>query len=986
MIFLNKIIVNGFKSFATKTAINFDKEMSGIVGPNGSGKSNIVDAIRWVLGEKSNKNLRSKVSEDVIFHGSEDNKSNNFAEVTLEFNNYNNFLHFNGKKLIITRKLIKGQLENEYYINSESCRLKDIQNIFLDTGLTKGSLGIISQGTVQWFVDAKPEDRRTIFEDAAGIGSYTKKRDDANNQLNKVQENLNRVNDIINELSNSLNKLKCQAEKAKLYNEKIKQLKILDITIMVKDLKFYTENLQKLKDKVEDAKDKINVFTPSLTELIHSISFAREKEDIADKNIETLTQEFNDLVQKINHLEIKKSSLHSQFLTDLNSENIDKKINAFKNLINSTKFTINDAKNNVEKLTSSISTYNEIINNLTKKRDEISHEIDCQTRRLIEIRTIIKQIIDSSKNNNLIDSGIRAVIDNKSALTGIVGLVSENLKFQNKYSTAISVALGKNINNIIVEKKVDAENAIDFLKMNQSGKATFLPIDSIKPKIIRPEHIELISSNAGYLGIAKDLIEYDQKFDDVFGFLLGNIIIANDLQSALLLSRLTYQLYRVITLDGDFVSPGGSVTGGYNNKNSSINQINSQVKLDELNAEYPIVNEKCINLRKELEIVIADLNEANSKQSERKILLSHYEEILKTNENQLIKYESDYKQLLKSTNKQIVDADLDENKIASELANLNNKKNKIFEELNVNRSSKALYKSQIYDQEAKLNQIRFQVDEARDVLAKNQAEVVKCESIIENNKSQINKNYHMTIEYAMNNYQNELPMSDYDAREIINKLRDEISRLGSINMDAINELEDNQKRYNDLISQQDELKLAKSNIEKVIVELDNKAKESFAMTIDNVNKTLPSVFNYLFGGGKCEVKYTNPDDILTSGIDVIVAPFGKKITRLSLLSGGEKSLVALSILFTILKIKNLPLIILDEAESALDPANVERFANMIQEASEKTQFIVITHRPGTMERCNMLYGATMQTKGITSIYHVELSQAKQDFANNNQES
>ena len=396
MIFLKKFIANGFKSFASKIDVEFKNTMSGIVGPNGSGKSNIIDAIKWVMGEKSNKMLRGKVSEDVIFHGSKEHAASKFAEITLEFDNSNHALHIDSKDVIITRRLTRGTGVNEYFLNGEQCRLKDIQDIFLDTGLSKGSLGIISQGTVQWFVDAKPEERRTIFEDASGIGLYTKKRDDANKQLQHTQENLNRISDITNELHNSLIKLQKQADKAKIYVEKQKELKQLDITIMVKDLKYFTERLKVISKDVEDAKDKLQVFEPNTKELIQSLEFAKEKAAQADKNIEMLTNEFNEIIEKINKLEIRKSSIQSKMETDLSSDNLQKKIEAYKNLISSTTFTIEDAKANIQKLKESIDTYNEIVGSLTIRRNELNNKANGY--KISNPLEYIKQVQDLGKS------------------------------------------------------------------------------------------------------------------------------------------------------------------------------------------------------------------------------------------------------------------------------------------------------------------------------------------------------------------------------------------------------------------------------------------------------------------------------------------------------------------------------------------------------------------------------------------------------------
>jgi chromosome segregation protein len=318
--------------------------------------------------------------------------------------------------------------------------------------------------------------------------------------------------------------------------------------------------------------------------------------------------------------------------------------------------------------------------------------------------------------------------------------------------------------------------------------------------------------------------------------------------------------------------------------------------------------------------------------------------------------------------------------LEEEIAKLNTNKDKVTQSLNVSRQNKTIHKAKVDDLEAKLTELRFLIDKHRDTVAGHETEKVRCEAVIENARNKINQNYHMTIEYAIEHYNDELPMSDNQARETISKLQSEIDRLGSINMEAIEELEDKQKRYDELLEQQKELEKAKNDIVEAIRELDNKAKEDFTRTIDAVNNTLPNVFKYLFGGGTCRVEYVDPENVLTSGIDVTANPPGKNVVHLNLLSGGEKTLVALSILFAILKNKSFPLVILDEAESALDPANVERFGNIIHENSNKTQFVVITHRPGTMERCDVLFGATMQTKGVTSLFKVSLAQAKNEFS------
>jgi chromosome segregation protein len=577
------------------------------------------------------------------------------------------------------------------------------------------------------------------------------------------------------------------------------------------------------------------------------------------------------------------------------------------------------------------------------------------------------------------DIGVRIILENKRALSGVHGIVKDLLNVEAQYEKSILTALGRSMQDVVVETSADAQDAVAFLKSNRAGKATFLPLNTIKSRNVKPEIAEALKTRPGFINIASNLITFDPKYENIFTFLLGNVIIAEDLNSAITLSKYAYQLYRVISLDGDIVGAGGAITGGFNKVNPAMS-INLDIKLKELTEQFQTLDSSLTECRIELDKVTAEFNEINAKQYEKKLTLSKYEESIKLNEGHYFEYEMRYDQLVKSHNLADKREQWNENSLNESIAKLNSRKDKLNEELSVARQTKTIHKAKVEDQEAKLTELRFQIDRHRDIISKHETDKVKCESILQNARERINKDYRMTIEYVIENYQNELPMSDNQARDIIDRLRGEIDRIGAINMEAMNELEDKQKRCDDLTTQQQQLEQAKTDMLKIISELDNKAREDFAKTIDSVNETLPSVFKYLFGGGSCRLEYVNPEDILTSGIDVSANPPGKNIVHLNLLSGGEKTLVALSILFSILKNKSFPLVILDEAESALDPANVERFGNIIKQNSDKTQFIVITHRPGTMERCDTLFGATMQVKGITSIYKVTLSQAKNEFA------
>lgn len=980
MVFLKKFIATGFKSFATKTEFVFDKQMSGIVGPNGSGKSNIVDAIKWVLGEKSNKALRGKTSEDIIFHGSTNHDPSKYAEVTLVFDNSDATIHYEGKELSVTRRVERGNGSNEYFINGEPARLKDIQNIFLDTGLSKGSLGIISQGTVQWFVEAKSEERRRIFEEAAGIGLYTKQKDEANNQLERTTTNLNNVTSIVNELEKTLNKLKKQAEKVLIYKEKKKELTKLDLMLSVKDFRYYSDKLNLANSNFEKAKNELEVFEPNVESIEQSLKFAKDKLESADKNIESLNSEYTSLLQQINKLEIRKNSIESNLHNDLSSENAEKKAQAYQQLIASTEFEINNAKNNIDTLKGQIDEYNNMIGQLKQKRDQLSNQAADLSTKLTETRIMTKNIIEQLNSKNNVDAGPRTIIENKNALSGIKGLVKDFIQIDNKYEKAIFTALGKQINNVIVQEQDDAVDAINFLKKNQAGKATFLPMGIIKPKMIKSEHIEVLKTLGGFLGIANELITTQKQYENIYANLLGNVIVADELSNATKLSNYTYSLYRVVTLDGDTINVGGIMTGGFN-KSIITSTINLEAKLDELNKTYEETSHLLVGIKHELEETTANFNSISAKHNEKKILLSNYEQTLSNNENEHIRLETEYQQLVNKNNLTKPKKEWNEVSINEELARLNLKKDKLTEQINVDKNTKTIYKSEIQDKEDKLTELRFQIDKYRDQINGCEKDKVKCESLLENIKNKLNKDYKMTIEYATENYSGELPMSDNEARELVSRLQSEIEKLGSINMEALEELDDIQARFDTLSKQKQDLEDAKNEIVNIITELDNRAREDFRKTIEEVNAKLPEIFKYLFGGGNCQIQYTNPEDILASGLDVIANPPGKNIVHLNLLSGGEKTLVALSILFAILQIKNFPLIILDEAESALDPANVERFANIIHENGNDTQFIVITHRPGTMERCDVLYGATMQVKGVTSIFKISISEAKRDFVN-----
>ena len=977
MLFLKKFKAIGFKSFANPIEISFRDSMVGVVGPNGSGKSNIVDAIKWVLGEKSNKSLRGKISSDVIFHGSKDKDGSDYAQVSLTFDNKNRNINVDLDEVTVTRKLSRESANNEYFINNEPCRLKDIHEMFLDTGLARGSLGIISQGTVQWFVEAKPEERRKIFEDAAGIGLYAKRKEESKSELAKAIENLNRVSDYVNILGKDINKLSKQVEKAKIYTEKKQQLMELDLVILVKDIIFYRAKFDENRAKLNALQNNLSVNEPDLESIQKQIKFVKEKADKSDADLEIANNKLTDLIEKINQLEIKKSTIHSQLQNDLSSDNLSKKIDAYNQMIASYEFDLNDSQQNLNKINDELTGYESIKGDLSIKNENIVNQTNAFLSRLNDLRYQL-QFIDEKINNEYVNEiGVKTIVENKSILPGISGVVKDFIQVEPKYEKAIEVALGKTANFVVVDNEDNAKYAIEFLKKNKSGKATFIPLTMVKPKTIREEHNLILQQLEGYIDTANKLIIYDAKYDNLFSSFLGRTIISDDLNSAIIISKYTHTNYPVISIEGEIISTGGAITGGYN-KQKIGSLFNLQEKKSEIEAELNKSNENYSHSKLELVKISSNLEDINLKINEKKILASKYNEKISNAENNLYRYKTELEQLKYSSNKH---SDINNisnvNDVDRELAMLYTKKDKIIEELNIARQSK-LNNREIYDDYlARLEETRELIDKIRIDLTTYETNQIKCENVMFNAKERLAKDYNMTIDYAVENFNKELSISDAQARETIYQLRADINKLGGINMEALDELESKQVEFNDLSKQQAQLIEAKEKIEQAIAELNNKAEENFRTTINKVNEQLPYVFKYLFGGGNCTIQYTDPENILSSGIDVVANPPGKKIVNLNLLSGGEKTLVALSVLFSILQIHSFPLIILDEAESALDPANVERFGNIIHDNSNKTQFLIITHRPGTMERCDSLFGATMQFKGITSLYNVSLKQAKQ---------
>lgn len=981
MIFLKKFEAKGFKSFADMTRLNFDSAMIGIVGPNGSGKSNVIDAIKWVLGEKSIKSLRGKKSDDIIFHGSSTKPQSEFAEVTLTFDNTSRVLHIDLDEVAVTRRLYRGDGNNDYFINGEQVRLKDLMDVFMDTGLSKGSLGIISQGTINWFADSKPEDRRTIFEEAAGIGLYTRRKEETLRQLERTQTNLDRLTDITKELHRDIKKLEVQASKVKEYKEKKEELTKLEISILVKDVNAAQLELSKISEMLNECRSSNLDLEPKLKILSEELYLHKEKLEESDIKVTKFTNELRDINEKINKLEIEKSIIDNDLRLDINSSDYSSKVEALYVYIQNLEKEISSVNRILERNKKELDEYNSQLLDSEMNRNNINQELYHLTSLNVENKTNLTHLEDMLRNRPNHDAGSKAILNNKDALTGILGSVMDFIKCDPLHAQAITIALGKNVQNIVVNTHRDAKRCIDFLVNNKAGVTTFMPVYEMKPKEIKSEHLEIMQHLPGFVGIASDLIiKLEKKIKPIIDTLLGRIIVAENLDAAIEISKYTFQLYKIITLDGQVVNPQGSITGGYT-KQVNDGFIGLDTRIKELKKTIELEQSKISTLQiryKENELLGMDLR---NKIGERKANIFKFEEQVKNSESDLIKYKVEYEKLSKKT--------YTDSGSKNELTTLTDKLNllistreKVESDLYANQNNKKILKNKIVDIEETIEKSRKQIDKNKDIILEYDKKEMKNQNIIENAKNKLNDVYKMTLENAIQEYSEPLQISDSVARQKIDRLNREIGYMGNMNMDAVNELKEKSERYEKMKAEELEITESKNELLNAISELDAKAHQDFSETINKINQELPRTFRYLFGGGNCSIEYTDPDNILTSGIDIKASPPGKHINSLFALSGGEKTLVALSVLFSILKISSFPLVILDEGESALDPSNVERFANIIHAFSDETQFLVITHRPLTMEKCDKLYGATMLTKGVTTMIHVTLSDAIKNYGNN----
>ncbi|MDD4780836.1 MAG: chromosome segregation protein SMC [Tissierellia bacterium] len=1186
--FLKKIYINGFKSFADKTEIIVERGITAIVGPNGSGKSNISDAIKWVLGEQSAKSLRGGKMDDIIFAGTQKRAPLGYAEVNLIFDNESGSIPIEYKEVSIKRKLYKTG-ESEYYINKQQCRLKDVRELFMDTGIGREGYSFIGQGRVEDILSPSSETRREVFEEAAGIVKYKTRKEEAVRKLEKTNDNLDRVEDIVSELENRIEPLREQSERAKKYIDLKSELKKHEINYFVHEYEKHNELLvglenqrnqaveqkiilQKKRDFLEQTliseKEKLNEIQKEFIKLETKYNNRNKEHDNAvslckvqkekrlfyksnienikkeiysidqrkselDENIKTLETEKNILTQNLNEKSIKFETINSEIVIFKNEiDNINKNIEIKRNdlfelhkeinKLNSSKSTLESFINNdnerIDYLNKEIqSEENEKANNqdiikmLLKEQDEINVSISANKEELIklidetklkekeklnkelEVKNITNELNKvKSKLNVLVNmeayydgynKSVKTLMNNKEKDSmlhkAILGTVADVIKTKKEYETAIEISLGFALQNIIVKSEMDAHNIIDYLKENKIGRVTFLPIDMIQERSLNANENKVLSEDC-VIDTADKLVETSKEFQKVIKHLLGRIIIVDNLKNGFKISKKLDNSIRIVTLQGDVINSGGSVTGGHIASNQNLLGRKREIeecklldeeysnKLDYNNKELSILIDDIKNNNTNIENIKNDLNEKNNlikmSESRMKILES---QVNKT-ENIIQKYTKEKQYIIDENNKRkdeikTIDKDIlgiktnieEKEKSIEEISNKNEDNRKKFDEFNEvilrHRDEVSLIKQDIKLKEEKINNIIaeinrnndnkkvkeenlsnivYEINTSTELIEKYNKKIAVLEVILEdlNKKHKEMKEDITLIQNQIYEYQNKINESNKLITELLDdengmnvkierakskvedissklweeyemnyamalsykddsisytKLYNDVStfkksikELGNINIDSIEEYKEVKERYDFLTIQKKDLTDAATQLSNIIKELEVKMKDKFLEEFSSIRLKFNEVFQKLFNGGKGDVYIEDEADALNSNIEIAVQPPGKKLSKISLLSGGEKSLTAIALLFAILKTKPTPFCILDEIEAALDDANIFRFSQYLKEFSKETQFLVITHRKGTMEYADTLYGATMEEKGVTKLVSMKLSEVE----------
>lgn len=976
--YLKSIRANGFKSFADKIELDINKGITAVVGPNGSGKSNIVDAVRWVMGEQSVKALRGDASmSDVIFAGSGSRQALSRAWVSLTFDNTDHYLKSEFNEIEIKRIVYKTG-ENEYYINNSKVRLKDITDLFLDSGAGKESFNIISQGAVVDVVNSKPEDRRSIFEEAAGVLKYKKRKDESFRKLQKTNENIARVNLLIDELLTTLEPLKQQSIVAQKYLDYKESLEQIEIALLANDI-------TQINVEYNDVKEKVKQLTADIEGMEFDNSSGNSKIDQLkleslklDDEIEKKNAEVLKIINEISDLQSKKQITVERKKYEVDDTKLQNNIIALKEEILVINNNVEGLNKDLAILEGDINTKNlqelelsKVKNQLEDERNKKVTEISLLNKDVMNLNNKIDIINENIVNDTKLPFGVKSVINNVR-LRGICGVLGKLLEVDNKYGVAIETALGANINVVVVEDVEKAKTAIEYLKENKLGRATFYPISVIKPRFIEQRIIDLVKKEKGFIGIGAELVKYDKKYKDIVFNQLGNVLIVENLDSLNKIAKLIDYKYRLVSLEGEVSQTGGALTGGTLKNNNGL--INQKRELETLQNDLAAKSSRLKMLEIEMNSLEQKYREAllNYENNEREILLlnekkNQKKEYLSTILDNLNAKQAELDGTLNVSNNSL-DKELDE--ILNNYYQAVALKENLEKELNKLKSERSELGITIADLERKYREVNSKYNQKQNELKMAEVKVGKLDVKLDNLLMNLNENYGMTYERAKEDY--ELDVDADMARIKVNNLKVKIKDLGEVNTGSIAEYERLNTRYEFLRTQRNDLEKSVSDLLAVIGEMDEIMKKQFLETFLKIKDEFEVVFKKLFKGGEGVLELTDPDNILETGINVSALPPGKKLNSIALLSGGEKTLTAIALLFAILNVKPVPFVILDEVEAALDEANVDAFGNYLQTRKERSQFIIITHKKRTMEYADALYGITMQESGVSKLVSVKL--------------
>lgn len=968
LMFLKRIELQGFKSFADKTVIQFDQDITGIVGPNGCGKSNVNDAIRWVLGEQSVKSLRSGTNmSDIIFSGSEYRKPVNMARVTLVFDNSTRVFDSDFDEIEITRQILRANNEASYFINKTPCRLKDINDLVMDTGLGKDSLSIITQGNISSFADAKPEDRRSLFEEAAGVAKYKKRKKVSLSKLEQTKENLDRLQDILDELERQIGPLEKQAKKAEKYISLREKLSKIEISVLVEDIDQYNEKINQINKELFDIQAMHTSENAELLKQETRLENIRKEMYALDKQINELQGKYTKAMEENYQLErrkIEQDEKRKYMLKVADKKARQKEIQA---MLEEARFEYQDRHQRLMQTQQDLNNRRNIVNDLKTKISKARYESDQANNILTQLQNRRQVLENMMKQPFAHQQGVRSVMQAKNSLSGVYGVVSELLIAHADKALAVNAALGGSIYQIITKNEADARNAISFLKRNRSGRATFLPLSVCHPRKMNEQVITIASTSPGFLGFASECVDCKEIFDPVKERLLGNVIVVDTLQNANETAKRLRYAYKIVTLDGDIVHTGGSMTGGVT-KNQST-PVTMRQELDTINSKIEGQKIKANSCLNETDILTQKLQKENDAIVTLQIELAKLENIYATKKAKYDSILAEYQELGVDIEE---NAELAQDDLVVQMSKMHAVLDSLSLEIQSLRQSRFDKGNDAEQLENQIRLVRREMNSKQSQIHNYEMEIVKVKTQLENALNRLSTDYEMTYEYALTKKED---VEIESAKEEVIQLRQAISRLGNVNLDAPNEYKEVKERFDFMTSQKEDLEKASQQILAAIDEMDKTMISQFTEMFNKINAELDGIFKAMFGGGRASLSMVDPDDVLNTGIDIDVQPPGKMVKNIQTFSGGEKALIAISVLFAILKARTMPLCIFDEVEAALDQANVERFARYLSHYRGQSQFIAVTHRPGTMEQCDTLYGVTMQKDGVSKVLKVQLKDA-----------